>query len=230
MPIAATLAALVITLTIQPEVPLTTAERALAEADAIWHPAGVSLIWNRAVIRQPASVHVVIGTARGTNTGDADPALGWIVFEAGQPQPEIYVSYVNAVTLLARSAGVVGLSQAMPILQRETYLGRALGRALAHELGHYLLAAATHTPRGLMKARPTAYELFSPSRGAFAVTAAERDRAQSRLNVELMAAGSGGSSRPEDAAPTSDTSNPELRPQGAPPRAEGPRPHPIPPR
>jgi hypothetical protein len=228
MPIAATLAALVITLTIQPDVPLAIVDHALAEVDAIWRPIGVSTIWNRAVSRAPASLHVVIGAARGLNKDDADPPLGWIVFEAGQPQPEIYVSYPNAVALLARSSGVVGPRQSMPIVQNETYLGRAMGRALAHELGHYLLAAATHTTRGLMKARPTAFELFSPSLAAFAITPDEGTRALSRLNAELLAAHSAGSSSPSDAATESDTPNRAFRSQGALPPTEVPWPHPIP--
>ena len=230
MPIAATLAALVITLTIQPDVPLGVVDHALVEVDAIWRPIGVSTIWNRAVSRAPASLHVVIGTARGLDKGDADPPLGWIVFEAGQPQPEIYMSYPNAVALLARSSGVIGSVPTMPIVQRETYLGRAMGRALAHELGHYLLADATHTTRGLMKARPTAYALFSPSLEAFAVTPDEGTRALSRLNAELLAAHSEGGSSPSDADATtrSDPSNRPFRLQGALPWAEAPWPRPIP--
>ena len=34
----------------------------------------------------------------------------------------------------------------MPLAQREMLLARAMGRALAHELGHYLLASKIHTP------------------------------------------------------------------------------------
>jgi hypothetical protein len=33
----------------------------------------------------------------------------------------------------------------------ERLLPRALGRALAHELGHYLLARRAHSPTGLMR-------------------------------------------------------------------------------
>jgi hypothetical protein len=193
MPIVATLAALVVTLSVQPDVPPAVGDRAVAEADAIWQSSGVSIVWNRAVVRAPASLHVVIGTAHGgTNGGDVDQPLGWIVFEDGRPQPEVYVSYTNAVALLLRSSGVVGPMQAMPLLQREMYLGRSMGRALAHELGHYLLAAASHTTRGLMKARPTAFELFSPPRGPFGITPAEQARARARVEADLVAADSAG--------------------------------------
>ena len=54
------------------------------------------------------------------------------------------------------AAGVVGIVEQMPQSQRETLLARAMGRALAHELGHYLLASKVHTEHGLMKAVLTA--------------------------------------------------------------------------
>ena len=33
----------------------------------------------------------------------------------------------------------------MPIFEREMLMARAMGRALAHELGHYFLASKEHT-------------------------------------------------------------------------------------
>ena len=41
-------------------------------------------------------------------------------------------------------------------------LARAMGRALAHEMGHYLLASKEHTKNGLMQAHRTATEFFGP--------------------------------------------------------------------
>ena len=70
------------------------------------------------------------------------------------------MSYANAQAVMAESRGVVGVIAEMPIVQREMLLARAMGRALAHELGHYLLASKVHTPRGLMKAMLSAPELF----------------------------------------------------------------------
>jgi hypothetical protein len=42
----------------------------------------------------------------------------------------------------------------------DTFLGRALGRVLAHEIGHYLLGTAQHTMRGLMRAQFTPQDLL----------------------------------------------------------------------
>jgi hypothetical protein len=42
----------------------------------------------------------------------------------------------------------------------DTFLGRALGRALAHEIGHYLLGTREHTEDGLMRPQFTPQELL----------------------------------------------------------------------
>ena len=72
--------------------------------------------------------------------------------------------------------------------QRETLLARAMGRALAHELGHYLLASKAHTERGLMKAVMTAVELFMPDSGGFRIEPAQRRAVAARLRGEPMVA------------------------------------------
>ena len=69
----------------------------------------------------------------------------------------------------------------MTIVQRRTFLARALGRALAHEIGHYLLGSKQHTARGLMKARQTAVDLFGFDRSRLDLTVAERSAALTRL-------------------------------------------------
>ena len=61
------------------------------------------------------------------------------------PEQEIYLSHANARQMMEEARGVVGIVDQMPIVQREMLLARAMGRALAHELGHYLLASKVHT-------------------------------------------------------------------------------------
>jgi len=108
--------------------------------------------------------------------------LGWIVFDGEhEPQREIYVSHANAKALMASARGVVGIIDQMPPVQRENLLGRAMGRVLAHELGHFLLASKVHTPRGLLKAQRTTAELFTPERGGFKIDAAQRQQIAARL-------------------------------------------------
>ena len=193
MPIAITLATLVVSIATQGNIPSTLADRVTREADAIWSPAGVTFLWNRRPVVAASGVNVLIGPALGTRREPGiDEPLGWILFENGQPTPEIYLSYANAVDLLQSSRGVVGSTTNMPPIEREIYVGRALGRALAHELGHYLLGSKMHTQSGLMRATRNAYEFFSAEHTRFAVTHEERLSAEARLAAERVA----------DAAPT----------------------------
>ena len=50
----------------------------------------------------------------------------------------------------------------LPHTLADLFLARSLGRALAHEIGHYLLPALEHTSRGLMRAQFAPHELLEP--------------------------------------------------------------------
>ena len=76
----------------------------------------------------------------------------------------------------------------MPIVQRETLLARAMGRALAHELGHYLLASKVHTNRGLMKAILNAAELFTSDVRGLRIDPAQGQAIVARLRGEPLVA------------------------------------------
>jgi hypothetical protein len=153
----------------------------LEEAAAIWRPAGVTFIWNRARSLDGQGVRVLVGG--GTRAGsDMALPLGWINFDDDKtPEREIYISYTNAVMLLNSSRGVIGSVEAMPIAQRNIYLARAMGRALAHELGHYLLASKRHSETGIMRARHSSTELFGPTRQVFTIDDGARKRLAARF-------------------------------------------------
>jgi hypothetical protein len=172
----------------------------LAETAAIWRQSGVTLVWRRAPL-VPASapiaesgpylpnvLSVVIGDDRGAGLRGKLP-LGWIQFnERSAPGQEIYLSHANAQALMNDAQGVVGVVAQMPIMQRQMLLGRAIGRAFAHELGHYLLASKLHSTRGMMKAALTAVELFMPDASAFRIDAEQRRSVAARLRGEPMVA------------------------------------------
>jgi hypothetical protein len=69
----------------------------------------------------------------------------------------------------------------MTIYEREILLGRSLGRALAHEVGHYLFRSKAHTKTGLMRAHQKASDFFNPSAARFEVDAAQMALIASRL-------------------------------------------------
>jgi hypothetical protein len=134
----------------------------------------------------PATLRVVIGDQAGVSRNDTTP-LGWITFDdTGAPEPEIHLSHANARSLLAQSAETSGGVARMTKIEQETLLGRALGRALAHELGHYLLASKGHTPTGLMMARRTTTELFSRGRERFAIAGGQRAAIAMRLAPPVL--------------------------------------------
>ena len=201
-------ATLVISISTTAEVSPTLVDHVVDETNAIWRPAGVTLVAERTSAPSSGRLGVVIGPRRGAARANEAP-IGWIEFDDGQPQPQLYLSFTNAVVLLEATRGPAGSSSYMPVLERETYLGRALGRALAHELGHYLLASKVHTARGLMKANFTAAEFFATNTRQFLIDANERAIVEARLDaMALVASATSGSSSPTFPRPAS-------RPRGA---------------
>ena len=182
-----------ISVSVAPNVRTNTVNRMLAETDAIWRSSGVRFVWQRAAARVApyaesgeagrhlaSTLRVTVDNEVGDWKGEVMP-LGWIRFDGpGEPEEEIHISYCNAQALLAASSLVVGDLTMMPMLQRETYLARAMGRALAHELGHYLMASTTHTDTGLMQSQLSASRLFS-GRVRFEIDSSQRQRVASRL-------------------------------------------------
>jgi len=160
---------------------------ALREADAVWREAGFRFIWERGSLVTNSSLHVVIGG--GVSPTERLMPLAWIGFdEDGAPKPMVYVSHANAVAYLLNSRETVGLADAMTVLQRETLLGRAMGRSLAHEIGHFLLASPAHARKGLMRATHTSTEFFTAERNAFAIDSGDRKRMAARFATINLAA------------------------------------------
>jgi hypothetical protein len=159
--------------------------RVLAEAGEIWRAAGLTIIWKQDG-RVSSALRVTIGHwGNRVKRDETLLPLGWIVFDDdGAPEHAIYVSYTNAMALMDQSRGTTGASEKMPRAERETLLGRAMGRALAHELGHYLLASKEHSVKGLMRAKRTAAEFFSIDKSRFHLDAGQR----AAIAVRLMPA------------------------------------------
>src|SRR5262249_27666851 len=55
-------------------------------------------------------------------------------------------------------------------------LARALGRALAHEIGHYLLGTSAHSERGLMRAHYAPIEFSEALSPRYGLSVYERER------------------------------------------------------
>jgi hypothetical protein len=162
-----TLAPLTLVVEAPPDITPLVVDGMLKEALAIWGPTHLALQWHLADPRNaPAEAHSVrvilndrVGAAHATQR-----PLGWIAFSAsGAPRPVIELSRGNAIWMLDANA----IDRELPTRGREMLLERALGRALAHELGHYLLAMKSHTSDGLMRAVHSRDDFFSMSRASF---------------------------------------------------------------
>ena len=199
--IASAIPPMIVNVTAASDVAPDLAARILAEADRVWRPNGVTFVWRRAarvVVPYaraseagpyvPNTVRLTIGDSRGP-ARHGPLALGWILFDdANAPGQEIYLSHANGLQTLVEARDVVGVVEQMPNLQRDMLLARALGRALAHELGHYLLASKMHTATGMMKASLGAVELFSRESDAFRLEPAQRSAIAARLRAEPLVA------------------------------------------
>jgi hypothetical protein len=141
-----------------PEAGMDTALLALVrkEVDAIWRQYAIDIVWEeRWTPDQPMPdlwIQFVDASLKSKSAGGA-PAIAWIPFLHGMPLPYARVSKPNAKALLKTRSWFDGrpLSTASVDLQLQA-LGRIMGRALAHEIGHFLLAASAHATKGLMRA------------------------------------------------------------------------------
>jgi len=176
-----------------PNIPRALIAQTLDEASAIWRTADVAFAWEIADVidggsRERAgppsascpSLCVTLDEDAGPERGTS-LAIGWIVFDdAGAPTRNIHLSFANAMALIRAAEGVGAVSR-MTVLEVRTLISRALGRALAHELGHYLLASKTHAAAGLMRASQSASEFLGPQRDAFAIDPALRSHVSAQL-------------------------------------------------
>jgi hypothetical protein len=151
------------------------------ETESIWRPYGVQVEWVDTHVGEVAaegfSVEAVIDR-RSEGPADPDRAVlgrAFVPKDAAGAGP-IRVSFDATERMLLRrpsSGPFVG----------DRDMGRALGRVLAHEIGHVLLAVRQHDRAGLMRAVFTPVELGSPDREAFRLTRNDLGRLRSRIQV-----------------------------------------------
>jgi hypothetical protein len=167
-----------------PNVTNSLVNRICTEAEAIWAPAGVAFEWNRDTSNDEAhrlAIEVTIDDRRAPPGRDG--ALGWLTFTGDGPDRFIHLSQASAEGLLRDTPGLHDAT----ITSHEAFIGRALGRALAHELGHYILRSKVHSPRGLMRGAWTSGQIFALGRDGFELTPQELATAASYFSDEIGA-------------------------------------------
>jgi hypothetical protein len=152
-------------------------EMAAREASGVWSRAGVTVHWVAldALPYRAARSEWLVARCLPGNLLPADAAerhnmpIAAIRFIGSQPTNTVVMSIDNARALLRRDA-----AEARDLDRRFKYLynirlGRMLGRAIAHEIGHFLNESQAHSPRGLMKASHTVTALTSGNLAEFEV-------------------------------------------------------------
>lgn len=132
--------------------------RVRAEVDAIWKRYQVDVVW--APLQESdqqilPDLWVQFVDARSPSAvREGLVAVAWLTFYNGVPTNRIQVSKTAAAALLATTWWAAGRRALIdgPDRVRSDAFGRMVGRALAHEIGHYLLASPQHADRGLMRA------------------------------------------------------------------------------
>jgi hypothetical protein len=126
------------------------------EVVELWRPYGVDIVWEDEWLEssdrpKPELFVLFVDRELERGRGGATP-VAWIQFLNGAPGQLINVSMPAAKRLLSEAPWHDQRPIRMaPTSAQERLAGRMIGRALAHEIGHYLLATSTHARLGLMK-------------------------------------------------------------------------------
>jgi len=143
--------------------PAAVANAMIDEVTAVWAPYGVDI---RAVHpsgeTRAGSVRLTVTIAGGADSRLAGGALGSIDFVGDAPGTSI-VLYAKATTDLVSEA-LLGHDDQWPAAMHDRVLGRVMGRALAHEVGHFLLRTRGHSSKGLMRAQQPMLDLIQEDR------------------------------------------------------------------
>lgn len=141
-------------LSVDASLPPAAMHAMLEEAESIWRRAGIVLRWLSPSAESTALPVSVVPSDPGRDDHDEVWRLAKFQRAGGRPRAAV-VSIAAGEQALAR----VERTLSEPARLRERRLGLVLGRALAHELGHYLLDSGQHRPSGLMRASIQAAEL-----------------------------------------------------------------------
>ena len=131
-------------------------------------PLGVEVRWDATPVAEPPTtvLHVTI-VDEPNGEGVSRERLGWIRFMAlNEPDTIVTLSRGAALRLLDSTPTL----RQWPAPYRDLLLSRIMGRALAHELGHYILASSAHASSGLMRANlPVDALIAKRTRSAYGV-------------------------------------------------------------
>jgi hypothetical protein len=152
-------------------VPAAVQRAAISEAAAIWSPYDV-VVSGAEPLHTAAHDDVTLTVVMSPARAAADPMwtapLGAVDFDAaGAPLHIVTVFILRLVTMIEAAGPRHVPAWQWPRAIREQVVGRAMGRVIAHEIGHVLLRTRGHAPDGLMRAVQRADELVDPERARY---------------------------------------------------------------
>jgi hypothetical protein len=165
------------------------------ETSKVWSLFDVRINWIDPVDTMTSAVDITVLLEEG-----AEPAPQSVSKRGGVVLAELHLPQTPCGTGVARvwvtqARRYAALIPSVPPFQTlpersDLLLSRALGRALAHEIGHYLLGTSRHTARGLMRAAFYPLDLIEPAtRQRYGLDAADRDVLRSCRPVAAAIAG-----------------------------------------
>jgi hypothetical protein len=139
-----------------------------ANVDVRWAPAPTGETFGGETAATGVYVIVLPEIPRRLAPAETREGLAIIRFSEGRALRHVYASVGAIDRMVTRDLARPRLGMLPPaVLERGK--GRALGRAVAHEIGHYLTNSPAHTPRGLMRAWHRSRELVAPDLYPFRV-------------------------------------------------------------
>lgn len=137
----------------------------LEVANRIWRPYGISIDGG------PSADGVTVVVSPSTLPSDPSGAvLGTTLFAEGHATPYVRL-WLGAAEIFAGDADADRIPfNRLPPEQHDAVLAQIMGVALAHELGHYLLDTARHSPRGLLRTRLRLHDVQDLDRADLSLT------------------------------------------------------------
>jgi hypothetical protein len=141
-----------------------------SETERIWSSLDVRIAWIDSIdARRAAPAGLTIMLEEGSYpqwTADRDFLLAGVhqpTDPCGWGLARLWVRHIQSHAASVRRDGHPFIT--LPTALADTLLARALGRALAHEIGHYLLGTAEHSSHGLMRASFAPQDLLEDAIG-----------------------------------------------------------------
>jgi len=151
-----------------PEIPVRARIALIEEASQIWQSTGIGIDWRPAGGSCEAGrcIRAIVARRPASDAGSEARTVGELV-RLGGGGATVLLSLDEAERIVRHAPS----RAPRPALLEGDPLGTVLGRAMAHELGHYFLDTGTHATHGLMRARFEPGEFTDPRSTSFALDA-----------------------------------------------------------